>query len=1267
MSLRHWRAIALSILAASSSAPLTGLAAQPMALPTTSNPLQTLLEQARFWAGKGDSLRAQELWEKLLLAQPNDPEALDGLVRASIAVRKPDAVASYLAQLRKAHPSSHFLAALEQDMRIARNPQALSQARSYARTGQKTQAITSYQALLAGKPPEGQFAVEYYDLLASTDAGWETAQAGLRRLVIDLPDNWRARVALARQLSYREASRREAIAQLEHLSRKDPALVTDWQKALQWLQSRKADLPLYIAYLRERPDDTVIAQRAADLGGPRVLAKAPDQPGQEAAFKEGNTQGVPVQQIILESSAQPPVAAPTTPARQPTAQQTKARKAQAQQATLDALWSPKPGFQALEQGDFGKAEAHFERLLTRNPRDRDALGGMGVLRMRQQRWDAAVAFLDQAIAYGAARQWSHERAIAAYQAALSAGQAALDRGDSEGALAQASAAERLNPQEPQAYNLRAAAWAAQGQHAQAQTAYRQVLVQHPRNTSAHVGLVTSLQASEGLAPAWAWVEQHPSVDWPVDFWKKLQAQRSLDKAQQWRLQTPQDLPAIRAALDDALERDGTNPWTRLAVARQWQLVGDAPQAQTVAAPLLHAVNTNPASPAAVQTQYAAAVWQETSRDWLGAMAALQRIPEASMPPAAAALAQRARAHLMLDDIEALLQHGQPAAAQAALDRLGSLPQDPAITARLARYFAQAGDMPRGLSILKAALATTPRDASLLLEYAGLQSQAASDSDAQSTLARLADVPLTPEQRQTMAQLQLSATVHQADSLRQAGQLNEARNLLVPLLGQHPTSAAVQSAWARLLVDEGQYASAWDAYQALLVRDPDNTELVLPAAQLALAQQKAELAQMMVEHVLDKNPRDAQALTVAGHIAHARGAQVQAMDYYSAALQVQPQLVTAQQGLDDLRAHRAPVLTLGMLVRSRQGEGGLGRLQEVEAPVQLQWGAGNGLVSLRITPVRADAGNAPAGSSAAQRFGNGASLGGAPGQQDNTGVGLSLSYTTRQWSVDVGTRPPGAIGATVLGGVQYATDVGADSRVALTLSRRMLTDSLLSMAGATDARTGTRWGATVATGARVDASHNLSDHHGLYGYAGLYRITGTQVLGNTRADIGAGWYRHLRNTTNERLTVGLFANVLGHSDNQRFFTVGHGGYFSPQQYLALSVPVEWSKRSGPLSYRLRGSVGVQHFSEDAAPVTPLSPLGSPAYAAQSVTGITYSASAAMEYQLSPQWLMGGKLGMESSRGFREWGGGIYMRYGWQPGLAPPAFPLESLESAYVRRP
>ncbi len=98
--------------------------------------------------------------------------------------------------------------------------------------------------------------LEYDQSLGATPQGWDAARRGLEALALAHPDAPRYALALAQHLTYREATRREGIAQLQKLADvpdvRDLAR-TSWRQALLWLGGRASDEPLYLAYLRAKP------------------------------------------------------------------------------------------------------------------------------------------------------------------------------------------------------------------------------------------------------------------------------------------------------------------------------------------------------------------------------------------------------------------------------------------------------------------------------------------------------------------------------------------------------------------------------------------------------------------------------------------------------------------------------------------------------------------------------------------------------------------------------------------------------------------------------------------------------------------------------------------------------------------------------------------------------------------------------------------------------------------------------------------------------
>lgn len=164
-----------------------------------------------------------------------------------------------------------------------------------------------------------------------------------------------------------------------------------------------------------------------------------------------------------------------------------------------------------------------------------------------------------------------------------------------------------------------------------------------------------------------------------------------------------------------------------------------------------------------------------------------------------------------------------------------------------------------------------------------------------------------------------------------------------------------------------------------------------------------------------------------------------------------------------------------------------------------------------------------------------------------------------------------------------------------------------------------------------------------------------------------------------LTAGLNLGAIFYDNNQRFFTYGHGGYFSPQQFYALSVPVTWAQRDGRFTYKLQGSVGLRHFKEDGADYFPTNGGmqaaantvnravygASATYEGQSRTGVGYNLAGAAEYQLSPKLFLGGSLAMDNATDYRQYVGGLYLRYAFYPQTRPLDLPVNPYQSPYAR--
>ena len=184
----------------------------------------------------------------------------------------------------------------------------------------------------------------------------------------------------------------------------------------------------------------------------------------------------------------------------------------------------------------------------------------------------------------------------------------------------------------------------------------------------------------------------------------------------------------------------------------------------------------------------------------------------------------------------------------------------------------------------------------------------------------------------------------------------------------------------------------------------------------------------------------------------------------------------------------------------------------------------------------------------------------------------------------------------------------------------------------------------------------------YAGGGAGVVTGTHVQRNNQIEAGAGFsYPVYRNDTME-VRSGLNLIYFGFNKNLGGFTLGQGGYFSPQQFIAALIPIDFRHRvSDDLVYEVGGGIGVQSFRQRGNKVFPDDPLLQAALVAQQANpltaipgvitssggthevGIAGAAHASIDYRLTPNVHIGARVGMEHAGTYTEGSGLLYARY------------------------
>lgn len=290
-------------------------------------------------------------------------------------------------------------------------------------------------------------------------------------------------------------------------------------------------------------------------------------------------------------------------------------------------------------------------------------------------------------------------------------------------------------------------------------------------------------------------------------------------------------------------------------------------------------------------------------------------------------------------------------------------------------------------------------------------------------------------------------------------------------------------------------------------------------------------------------------------------------------------------------------------------------------------------------------------------------------QTDSGASVAVGWKNDTWSGDIGTTPMGFNVVDVVGGLSYSSDVGPVGYT-VNVHRRPISSSLLSFGGQKDSssHTGATWGGVRADGGGLSLSYDRGEAHGIWSSLGADSLTGKNVADNWRVRWMTGYYYKVINENNRRLTVGL-NNMIWHYDKDLSgYTLGQGGYYSPQEYLSFAVPVTWRQRTENWSWELGGSVSWSHSRTQTQARYPLLNLIPSDYRQRaselteegsSSHGFGYTARALVERRVTSNWFVGAAVDIQQAKDYTPSHALLYVRYsaaGWQGDLDMPPQPL-----------
>lgn len=288
------------------------------------------------------------------------------------------------------------------------------------------------------------------------------------------------------------------------------------------------------------------------------------------------------------------------------------------------------GFNAFKNNQLDIAEQRFRRALALYSHDKDALGGLGIIRLRQHRYSEAIRFLEEASSDKEGWRWANALSSARFYGRFEEAQTASRANQLDKAQ---SILEQLQNQQGGDTNvsnaLLADIYARQGQFDKAMALYDKL------GNSADAVTVARLRSQEN----------------------SIKARRALSQG---------DYAHAEQYFRTAIVNDIANPWLRLDYARLLLREGHKPEAVSLIRPLEEQTSSDEAI-------YAASLFWQEMGDNRHVINLIERIPADARTPLINQIAENADIHIALARAKRMSLYGRRGDAIGLLRALANDP------------------------------------------------------------------------------------------------------------------------------------------------------------------------------------------------------------------------------------------------------------------------------------------------------------------------------------------------------------------------------------------------------------------------------------------------------------------------------------------------------------------------------------------------------------------------------------------------------------------
>ena len=576
---------------------------------------------------------------------------------------------------------------------------------------------------------------------------------------------------------------------------------------------------------------------------------------------------------------------------------------------------------SLADGNTELAEAGLLDVLKRRPQDPEVIGGLGLVKQAQGKFEEAQNWFEQALlaaqtAKVATERWENLIELSKFSQLVSKAKSLLEENRLPEAEAVINQALVIKPGYPDALAVLGNIKAAGKDNIEAERLYREALKTEGYNVPAARGLASLLANTKRGDEAIEFIE-HTLHEYE-DEWKKSAYGEASLLREEANLFIEANKPSrAMSALETAAKVDPKNPWVRFSLAKLYISLDLIPLGKQV---MQEGVALAPEDPV---MHYAQALVLLNLDDYTAALDTLNQIPENALTQNMREARNRALIQSDIQQAKYQLSIGNRTEALRIMSIAESQAKNSySATTQVAEGWFKMGQQDQGLAAMRNLPQPVPLETQVY--YASLLNRAKKDQILTDYLPTL-HIPDTADEtsekyRKTIRDIEFSMAGRQFDKLMKSGRKEQAQEIAdmtlnanklsntdyfkfhrryfnraklpgnaIPLLNQekeqNPDDLNIRLELAYALHQDKQNSKAKsETQELLLMTKDDDTDMRLRIASLQQDIGDTSGARTTINDLISRYPKNTDLLLQAGRLAQSDNQYNRAMSYYKRALQ-----------------------------------------------------------------------------------------------------------------------------------------------------------------------------------------------------------------------------------------------------------------------------------------------------------------------------------------------------------------------------------------------